>query len=690
MLCSSRAVSRRRLVREIETAAPHLGPGTRCRVRAMHHDTSAATLADDTPFLEALARRFPNRESALAEIAHLEAVLTLPKGTIHVVSDVHGEHKKLSHVIRNASGSLRVLIDRLFADLDEDGRSLTLRTVYYCEATWGHLGLNDKSSAEQEAFFFVMLDRLLRIARALAETWSDRAVERIFPTAYRAMFSELFLLAAGVRKDPEQRYLKALVGPFLRRGQAKDLLRLMSRVVRNLSVYELIVAGDLGDRGPRLDKVIDVLSKQPRLAVAWGNHDVSWMGACLGQPALIATVVRISLRYGRTQQLEEGYGIPLEPLESLARKAYAHDAGHPTWKGKASVVGRDAQTVAKMQKAIAVIQWKLEGQLIRENPHFAMDDRRLLRAIDLEQKTITVDGHTYPLTDPSLPTIDPKDPEALSHDEQRCVEALRASFLASSVLWRQMQLIRQNGALLLRRDQALIFHGCVPVDDGGAYVPITIDGVEVRGPAMLAAFERVVHRAFREKRASDIDWLWYLWTGPRSPLFGKDKMATIESHLIEDAHAKHETKGAYFKLVHDVAFCDRLITDLGGDPATGLIVNGHVPVKLEKGEEPLKRSGKAVTIDGAFSEAYGDKGFTLILEATRTAIAEHHHFESVDDAVKAGADIVPKVRDLHTFDVPRSVANTQAGAAIRREVAALTALVQAFEDNRLVERDVEG
>jgi fructose-1,6-bisphosphatase-3 len=646
------------------------------------------TLADDLPFLEALARRFPSRESALAEVAHLEAVLTLPKGTIHVVSDVHGEHKKLSHVIRNASGSLRVLIDRLFADLDEDERSLTLRTVYYCEATWAHLGLDARGDDVRHAFFFTMLERLLVIARALAQTWSDRAVDRVLPTAWRALFKELLLLSAGVREDPGHRYRDALVGPFLRRGQAKDLLRLLSRVVRNLSVYELIVAGDLGDRGPRLDRVIDVLSKQPRLAIAWGNHDVSWMGACLGHRALIATVVRISLRYGRTQQLEEGYGIPLEPLETLARLAYGDDPGHPTWKGKAAVAGRDAVTVARMQKAIAVLQWKLEGRVIADNPDFAMDERRLLRAIDFKARTITTDGHTHPLADHHLPTIDPADPERLTHEEQRCIDALQASFLASPMLWRHMQLVRQKGAMLLRRDGALIFHGCVPVDDDGRYLDLTIDGETVAGPALLSTFERVVHRAFREKRPKDLDWLWYLWTGPRSPLFGKDKMATIESHLIEDPHAKHETKGAWFRLVHDVAFCDRILVDFGADPATGLIVNGHVPVKLEKGEEPLKRSGKAVTIDGAFSEAYGDKGFTLILEAGRTAIAEHHHFESVDDAVKAGADIVPRVRDLRTWAEPRRVGDTEAGAAIRREIAALQALVQAYEDNRLNEHDV--
>jgi fructose-1,6-bisphosphatase-3 len=332
-----------------------------------------------------------------------------------------------------------------------------------------------------------------------------------------------------------------------------------------------------------------------------------------------------------------------------------------------------------------VLQFKLEGQCIARNPTYAMDDRRLLRALDFDTKTVRVDGHEHPLVDALLPTVNPQDPEALTVDEQRCIAALRASFLQSPVLWRQMQLVRSRGAMLVRRDHHLIFHGCLPVDEHGEQLSLVVDGEELCGRALFDRCERVVHRAFREKRAADVDLLWYLWTGPRSPLFGKDKMATFESHFVADEHAKHETKNPYFKLVHDAAFCDRVFAELGGDPNVGFLVNGHVPVKLEKGETPLKKSGKAITIDGAFSEAYGDKGFTLILEASRTALAEHHHFESVDEAVKAGADIVPKVTDLRVHPQPRLVGQTDAGQAIRREIDALEALVRAFEDNRLPE-----
>jgi fructose-1,6-bisphosphatase-3 len=641
-------------------------------------------ITDDLPFLEALARRFPHRDAALAEIAHLQAVLTLPRGTIHVVSDVHGEHKKLSHVIRNASGSLRVLVDRVFDDLPDDDRRELLNVVYYCEQTWAHKGLDQAAAPVRDAFFFSTLDRLLTLARALSATWSDRAVDRVFPASYKELFRELFLLNAGARVDVDGRYRRALVQPFLQRDGGRDLLRLMSRLVRNLSVFELVVAGDLGDRGPRLDRVVDVLAKQPRLTITWGNHDASWMGACLGHEALVATVVRLSLRYGRTQQLEEGYGIPLEPLETLVRKVYDDDPA-TSWKAKSPVNGRDPLLVARMQKAIAVLQFKLEGQCIARHPQWPMNDRRLLRAIDFARGVVVVDGNEHALTDTYLPTVDAGDPERLSADERRCIDALRASFVQSQSLWRQMQFVRSRGAMYVCRDHHLIFHGCVPVDDDGVPLSLVVDGEALSGRALFARCERVVHRAFREKRADDVDLLWYLWTGPRSPLFGKDKMATFESHFVADEHAKHETKNAYFKLVHDAAFCDRVFADFDVDAAVGLIVNGHVPVKLEQGETPLKKSGKAITIDGAFSEAYGDKGFTLILEASRTALAEHHHFESVDDAVKAGADIVPNVTDLRTYKSPRLVEQTEAGARIVREIEALQALVQAFEDNRIAE-----
>lgn len=637
----------------------------------------------DDAYLHALARRFPNRDAALAELAHLESVLALPKGTVHVVSDVHGEDKKLSHIIRNASGGLRTLVDDLFgATLTVEERRELLSLVYYVRETWVHLGVAERSDAERARFLETRLAWMLELIRALGANHTARALERVFPHPFEELFREL-VLDSGSTVQRGGGFRQALLRPFVSRRQELDLLRLASRVVRNLSVHELVVAGDLGDRGPRLDRVVEILMKQPNVSIVWGNHDALWMGACLGHEALIATVVRVSLRYRRLSQLEEGYGITMAPVEKLAREVYGDDpAERFTCKGEGL---RDPLLMSRMQKAMAVIQWKLEAQAARRNPELKLEHRALLRFVDVDKGTVTIDDKVHPLRDTRFPTLDPKHPDTLTPDEQSCIERLQRSFLASPQLWRHMQFLRGRGAMLLVRDENLIFHGCLPVDDAGAFLPLVVDGAPRQGKALFEALERVVHRAFREKRPKDLDLLWYLWTGPRSPLFGKDRMATFESYLVADEAAKKENKNPYFKLQNDAAFCDRIFAELGADPAVGFIVNGHVPVKLEKGDEPLKKSGKAVTIDGAFSEGYGDRGYTLILDAHRTALAEHHHFESVSAAVASGADIVPRVTDLRRFARPRLVADTEAGARIKNEIGALEGLIQAYEDNRLLE-----
>jgi fructose-1,6-bisphosphatase-3 len=300
---------------------------------------------------------------------------------------------------------------------------------------------------------------------------------------------------------------------------------------------------------------------------------------------------------------------------------------------------------------------------------------------------VTIDGKVHPLLDTRFPTVDfAGDPYALSPEEEACMARLEHSFLQSTPLWNQMSWVERRGKMVLRRDQALIFHGCVPVDASGAFASFPVDGAERAGRALFEALERKVRRAFRGRAEDDVDMLWYLWTGPRSPLFGKDRMATFESHFVADPAAKHESKDPYFKLIHDAAFCARVCEELGGDRDHGIIVNGHVPVKIDEGESPVKRSGRAVTIDGAFSEAYGDKGYTLVLEAGRTALAQHHHFESVDEAVAAGADIIPKVTAIATHDPPRTVAGTEKGEELRREIEVLTALLRAYEDSVIEEQ----
>lgn len=633
------------------------------------------------PLLRAVARRHPSADAVLAEIGYLEAVLTLPKGTVHVVSDVHGEHKKLKHIINNASGSLRPLVERIFegrASADEIRELLAI--IYYPREAYAWQGR--KPGFDRRAFLLATLTREVEIIRRLMHGYTLRHAEKLFPPALSGLFREL-IAARGI--EARQAFLEALVDPFLRRARDVDLLRAAAHVIRNLSVAELVVAGDLGDRGPRVDRVIDFLMRQPHVSVVWGNHDASWMGACLGQEALIATVVRISLRYSRLTQLEEGYGIAMEPVEKLARTVYGDDPAQ-----RFHVKGedlRDPLLMARMQKAMAILQLKLEGQTSRRHPEYDLEHRQLLHRIDPVAGTVTIDGKAHPLLDARFPTIDfAGDPYALSADEQACLTRLRASFLQSPALWNQMTWVVRRGTMFLRRDHAIIFHGCVPVDGSGALESFPVDGVARAGRPLFEALEHSVRRAFRARAEGDVDLLWYLWTGPLSPLFGKDRMATFESHFVADPAAQKETKNPYFNLLHDAAFCGRICKELGVDEEQGLIVNGHVPVKIEQGESPVKRSGRAVTIDGAFSEAYGDKGYTLVLEAGRTALAQHHHFESVDEAVAAGADIIPVVTDLATCAPPRTVGDTEKGEELRREIEVLEALLRAYEDNVIEEQ----
>ncbi len=630
-------------------------------------------------FLRALRDQFPTAEAALAAIAGLRATLTLPKGTIHVVSDVHGEYVKLKHIINNASGSLRPLVDQTFAGrLGEAEKLELLNLIYYPRETFMQQTFAD--AAARRDFVRRVCGLEFEILRVLSRRYDIATMEAVFPASFRAAFRELLY---GVYLERSTAYFDALLEPIMEHGRELDFLRLTARVIRNLLISELIVAGDFGDRGPRIDRVIDIVMHQPNVAITWGNHDASWLGACLGSEACIATVLRFSLRYRRLSQLEEGYGIPLAPLERLARDVYGDD---PATQFACKGVGlREPLQMARMQKAIAIIQFKLEGQLIARNPQFRLAHRNLLPLIDPKAGTIALEGKTHPLLDTHLPTIDWANPNALSPEEAACIERLRRSFLQSPVLWQQMRFLAQKGTMWLRRDENLIFHACVPVDAQGEFLPMEIDGRELRGRALFDELNLVVQRAVRTNDPQCLDLLWYLWGSPLSPLFGKDKMTTLEGYFIADKHTHHETKNPYFELIHEPWFCRNVLAEFGCDPERGLIVNGHVPVKIAQGESPLKRSGQAVTIDGAFSEAYGDKGYTLVLDAERTSLALHHHFESVSDAIHDGADIIPSIEHIRTYPQPRTVADTESGERLRNEIAALEKLIAAYESNAIHE-----
>ncbi len=567
----------------------------------------------DLSVLELLAVKYPNVDAAIAEVARLAAVQTLPKSAVHVISDIHGEDKKLQHVINNASGTLRPLVEEMFSgrmDADEMSEFLTL-TFYPAEVT-ERLRHTLKQPEEVKAYATRMLKSQLELLRHLVSNFSLRLATNLFPPEYSELLLEM-LHAPSTDRGPE--FVAAMLDELVRRGRALHLIHLLGRLIRNLAVDELIIGGDCWDRGPRGDRVVDYLRRQPNVEFIWGNHDALWLGASLGNEALICTVLRVSLRYRRLGQLDEGYSVPLTPLEHLARTVYADDPASffmPKREGM-----RPNEVVARMQKAAAVMQFKLEGQLIQRNPQWGLDHRRLLHRIDHGRGTIEIEGQTYDLRDNLFPTVDPENPYELTAEESACLACLKHSFLDSQKMHEQMRFMVGHGSMYLRRDECLIFHGCVPSDAEGSFLPLMVDGQPLAGRELFEGIEKVVRRAVEKSAEEDLDFLWYLWSGPRSPLFGKDRIATFERDFIQDKTPHRETKDPYFALIHETEFCDKVLTEFGMETEGGLIVNGHVPVKVEEGESPLKRSGKAITIDGAFSEAYGDYGYTLVLEPNR-------------------------------------------------------------------------
>ncbi len=639
--------------------------------------------AAEMTLLQALAAQYPTANLALAEASALRASLAFPKGVVHVVSDVHGEYKKLRHIINNASGSLRPLVESLFAnEMSEEEMARFLAVIYYPHEAIEYRRPSLVDTGQRGEWVRGTLRQQFRVVRALANNRRLSELRALFPPGRRQLFEELLFESCTGRGAA---YVDEMINTLSQHDRDFSAVRAASRLVRNLSVAEIIVAGDLGDRGPRLDRVVDYLLQQPNVSFTWGNHDVLWMGACLGHEALMATVLRVSLRYRRLSQLEEGYGITMQPLEKLARTVYADD---PAERFRTKGVGlRDDLLMARMQKAIAIIQFKLEGQVIERHPEWGLEHRNLIHQINPGEGTVEIGGKKHKLRDTHLPTVNFDDPYTLSDEEGNCIERLRQSFVASPRLWQHMSFVARRGATWVRRDHALIFHGCVPVDEDGQELPLEVDGATLSGRALFDALDAVVRRAFRKGAQAaevDKDWLWYLWTGPCSPLFGKDRMATFETYFVEDKATHKENKNPYFKLIHDAAFCARIAAEFGVDEQA-LIVNGHVPVKVEKGEEPVKSGGNAVTIDGAFSEAYGDRGYTLILAPERIALAEHHHFESISDAITEGADIVPKVVTLRAYHPPRQIGDTEEGERLRRNVEALERLVEAYETGALLE-----
>ena len=634
--------------------------------------------------LKALSSRYPTARAAISEAAALRAQLSLPRGVIQVVSDIHGEDAKLRHVINNGSGSIRQLVDQILGEtLKEPERSRFLAILYYPRETINRFSRDIVASGDRTEWAYRTLCLQFQIIRHLRATCRRSHFEELLPREYRELFVEL-----GSGQRPE--YIKEMLKGLSLHDKDWGAVRAGARLIRNLACDELLVIGDLGDRGPRIDRVIEALMRQPKCRLVWGNHDTIWLGAHLGHEPCLLTTLRFSARYRQAAQLEEGYGILTTPLEKLVREVYGDDPAErfaPKGQGL-----RDAIMVARMQKAIAIMQFKAEGRMIAQHPEWNLDHRRLLHKIKFDGRTavsVEIDGKVHPMLDGFLPTIDPAAPYEYSREERICLDRLKESFTRSQKLREHMEWMVRHGGMWTRREEVLLFHACVPVEKDGTPQTLLVDGKEYSGRELMDVLGSMVRRAMRKRwfgLDQDADWLWYLWGCPRSPLFGKDKLTTFESYFIADKEAQKEHKNAYFELMHDPEFIRR-IGKLFGCSDDVLVVNGHVPVKVEKGETPLKKGGNAITIDGAFSEAYGDRGYTLVIKPDRIEIAEHSPFTGIESVITSGSDIVPTVTTVREYPHPRHVRDTDQGVDIKRLISDLDDLVEAFREGVVTEAD---
>lgn len=643
-------------------------------------------------YLELLSRSFPTSEDAATEIINLTAITSLPKGTEFFASDIHGEYEAFSHILRNASGTIRMKIDDVFGDsmTDADKQSLATLVYYPREKTAIAVAALD----DPTAWYADTLLRLILLARKSSQKNTRSRVRKALPPEFAYIMEEL-MTENGDREDDDA-YYNAIIAAVIETGQAEALIREFCLLVQRLSIDRLHIVGDIYDRGPHPDTIMDTLMQHHSIDVQWGNHDVVWMGASLGQWGCIAHVVRNCARYGNLSILEDSYGINLLPLAEFARRTYEDDPCVAFGlKGDPDLTEREKAMNVMIQKAMAIIQFKVEGHLIDENPSFGLQDRKLLDKIDYERGTVVLDGKEYELTDKVFPTVNPADPYALTPEEENVMRRLEQAFVGCDKLQRHMKFFLDMGGLYTIYNGNLMFHACVPLNDDGSLMEVDVFGSKHKGRDLYDVMERYVRDAFtsddEDARKRGRDLMWYMWLGAGSPLFAKSKMATFELYLIAEKEARKEEKNAFYKLMDDEAVIDGIFREFGVNPECGHIICGHVPVKVKDGEDPVRCGGKVFTIDGGFAKAYqpttGIAGYTLISNSYGFVLAAHEPLKSREAAIAEELDIHSSRRVVETVDRRTLIADTDKGAELKSQIADLEALLAAYRSGELVEQD---
>lgn len=636
----------------------------------------------DLRYLRSLSRRFPTISKASTEIVNLSAILNLPKGTEHFVSDLHGENEQFLHVLKNGSGSIRVKIEEEFGNtLSVADKRMLATLIYYPEKK---LNLIEKQEENLEDWYKITINRLIPITRRVTSKYTRSKVRKALDPDFAYIFEEL-LFGMDNTVDKEQ-YYNTVVSTVIEIGHAHAFICAICKTIQKLVVDHLHVLGDIYDRGPGPHIIMDTLCEANSIDIQWGNHDITWMAAAGGHPACIAIVIRVAARYGELNIIEDAYGINLVPLLRFVWEHYKKMPGKTfdIHYNKATYNVMDFDSDKLIQKAMAVLQFKLEGQIIMNHPEFHMEDRLLLDKMDLTNATIKLGDKVYPLNDTDFPTLDPKNPYALTEEEQILIDQLVTAFTHSEKLNKHVRCLYDKGALYLCFNNNLLYHGCMPLNKDGTFTKVQIGDKLLSGKKLYDELDHRCRQAYYLKKGSKKtfaqDIMWFIWNNKNSPLFGKDKMATFERYFIDDESTWKENKNPYYKLCNDVNVVDSILKEFGLDPNTAHLINGHVPVKED--EDPIKCGGKLLTIDGGFSKAYqkttGIAGYTLVYNSQRLVLVAHLPFKSAEHAIVTETDVHSEFLNVETFTSRRLVRDMDNGKMLMEEVEDLKQLLDAY------------
>lgn len=650
---------------------------------------------EDLRYLRLLSRDFPTVSSVTTEIINLEAILQLPKPTEHFLADLHGEDEAFQHILRNASGNIKRKVCELFGNSITPEEKKDLCTlIYYPEQK---LKIIRQAGNVPDTYYACLLNRLIVVCRDVSSKYTRSKVRKSLPEEYAYIIEELLHEANDIHN--KQAYFNVIVETIIGTGRAEHFITAICYLIQRLVIDRLHILGDIFDRGPGAHRIMDTLCNYHHLDITWGNHDVLWMGAAAGNRCCIASVLRLSLRDANTKTLEDGYAINMVPLATFAMEQYKKDPCEiyqpRVDEERTNFTEKDVRLIAQMHKAISVIEFKLSGQIAMAHPEWNMNDRCLMEFIDKERGVITIDGKEYEMLDKQWPTLDPANPYALTPEEEDIIERLRHSFMRSERLQSHVNCLLMRGGMYAIYNSNLMFHAAVPINEDGSMREVVFDGVPVKGKELLKKVERMARTAFdndidNETRDKYADFFWYLWCGPESPLFGKAKMATFERYLLTDKEVQKEPKGWYYILRDNADVCDRILDEFGVKGNHRHIINGHVPVRVGKGETPIKADGRLMVIDGGFSKVYhnrtGIAGYTLVYHSRGFELVQHAPFTSTEEAIINGTDIHSTTKIVEMMGEREKVRDTDIGRGIMVKIADLERLLAAYRKGVIKEK----